>query len=224
MTSSSSGDAFFVDAIMANPRSKAFEVIRTDADEPTPPEGDSFFDEPARWRLRPLDVGVLSDDGSGGGFYIVAALHIVSDRPVADCFLDFSFPERINDYGYFIQGQRLISDYTHRFPGEIIPAIALDCFGSYETFYATLAPQIGIDVLKEGLAHCSRKQFIAQDLGYILRDEKRYREAAEMFELVVAEKEAPSCFTYAELAQLYAHLGDEKKQAKYAALYTRGRR
>ncbi len=89
-------------------------------------------------------------------------------------------------------------------------------------FYATGAPQIGIDVLKRGLAQCSRKQFIAQDLGYILRDEKRYREAADMFELVVAE-EVPSYFTYGELAQLYAHLGDGEKHAKYSALYARGR-
>jgi hypothetical protein len=221
MTPSPSCDRFFVDAIKAHPLSKAFEVIRPETDEPTQSEVD-YFDEPGRWQLRPLDVRVLSDDGSGGGFYVVAALHVVPGQPAADCFLDVSFPERINDYAYFLQGDHLIHDYTHRFPGEIIPAIAMDCFGSYEMFYATGAPQIGIDVLKQGLAQCSRKQFIAQDLGYILRDEKRYREAAEMFELVVAEEAAPSYFTYGELPQLYAHLGDEKKQAKYSALYDRG--
>jgi hypothetical protein len=180
MTRPPSGDHLFVDAIKANPLSKAFEVIRPEVDGPAQSE-----DEPGRWQLRALDLSVLSDDGSGGGFYIVAALQVVPERPVVDCFLDVSFPERINDYAYFIQGDRLIYGYTHRFPGEIIPAIAMDCFGNYEMFYARAAPEIGIDVLKRGLAQCSRKRFIAEDLGYILRDEKRYREAAEMFELVV---------------------------------------
>lgn len=135
-----------------------------------------------------MNVAVLSDDGSGGGFYVVRAMQVLPDGQVIGCLMDVSVPERINDYAYFIDNGRLRYDYTHRYPGRIIPAIAFDCFGVYDLFYVKSAPQIGIDVLRRGLNACRRKRFIAQDLGYILRDEKRYREAAEMFELVVAEE------------------------------------
>ena len=167
-----------------------------------------------------MDVAVLSDDGSGGGFFVVRALQILPGGQIVHCLMDVSFPERINDYAYFVQNARLYYDYTHRFPGKTIPAIAFDCFGLYELFYAKAAPDVGIEVLRRGLAMCNRKRYIAQDLGYILRDEKRYREAAEMFELVVAE-EVRSHYTYGELKQLYRKLGDPARAAKYQALYDR---
>jgi hypothetical protein len=221
MTRPQSGHLCFVDAIKASPQSKAFQVLIPDADDAA--QRDRFFEQPAQWQLQPLDVAVLSDDGNGGGFYIAAALHVLPSGHLDACFLDVSFPERINDYAYFIRNDHLIHDYTFRFPGEVIPAIAFDCFGQYDMFYAKSAPEIGIDVLKRGLAVSKRKRFIAQDLGYILRDEKHWREAAEMFELVVAE-EAPSYssyFMYYELAQLYEQLGDAERQAKYSVLCNR---
>jgi len=169
------------------------------------------------WRLSPLNVAVLSDDGSGGGFYIVAALQVSRNGEVNHCYMDVSFPERINDYAYFVGGNQLDYGETRQYPGKIIPAIALDCFGRYDMFYVKAAPQIGVDVLTRGLALSTRKRYVAQDLGYIFRDEKRYREAAEMFELVVGEED-PSEFIFDELAQLYEKIGDVGRQAKYAAL------
>lgn len=178
--------------------------------------------KPSIWRLQPMEVSVLSDDGSGGGFYVIRALQILPSGQTVHCLMDVSFPERINDYAYFVHNGRLRYNYTHKFPGKIIPAIAFDCFGLYELFHAETAPDIGIDALRRGLAVCPRKRFIAQDLGYILRDEKRYREAAEMFELVAAE-EVSSHYTYGELAQLYEKLGDVEREAKYRSLYDQGR-
>ena len=178
----------FVEAIGANPLSKAFRVSRHRSDDPR------------KWTLEPMDVPVLSDDGSGGGFFIVAALHVLPSGQIDPCFLDVSFPERINDYAYFVEGPRLVYGRTREYPGKIIPAIAFDCRGQYDTFYVETAPQIGIDILKNGLALAARKRYIARDLAYILRDEKHYQEAAEMFELVVIEEPGEaSSFTFDEL-------------------------
>jgi uncharacterized protein HemY len=70
-------------------------------------------------------------------------------------------------------------------------------------------------VLKRGLAASKRKHFIAEDLGYIFRDEGRYQEAAEMFQLA-ADEEVSSYFIYGELAQMYVKIGNVEKQKKYA--------
>ena len=132
--------------------------------------------------------------------------------------MDISLPERINDYAYFIDGDELRYDYPRRIGGEIIPAIAIDGFGVYELFYSKNAPELGIEVLKRGLAASKRKHFIAEDLGYIFRDEGRYQEAAEMFQLA-ADEEVSSYFIYGELAQMYGKIGEVEKQKKYAELF-----
>ena len=199
----------FVDAVKAYSHVKLFEVASQGSGDPW------------EWRLRPLDVEVLSDDDRGGGHYIVAALRVAADQAPIPCFMDMTLPERVNNHAFFIDGPNLTAIDPRRFRDRIIPATALDCFGQYETFYVESSPETGIRILKRGLEKCKRKRFIALDLAYIYRDEKRYREAAEMFELVVSE-EAPSVFIFDELAQLYKKLGDKEKQAKYQALGDRG--
>ena len=111
-----------------------------------------------------MDVAVLSDDGSDGGFYIVAALQVLPDGAINHCYMDVSFPERINDYAYFIEEGQLHYGATLPMPREkIIPAIAFDCFSVYEMFfYVEAAPEIGIGVLKRrGLRLANRKQYIS---------------------------------------------------------------
>lgn len=197
----------FLKSIAASPHTKAFRVLHPHADEPQD------------WQLEPLDVEVLSDDGQDG-FYVIAAINVLPDARADKCYMDMTLPERINDYAYFIEATQLRYDRPYKFDGEIIPAIAIDCVGVYELFYSRTAPEIGIDVLKRGLAASKRKCYIAQDLAYILRDEKRYREAAEMFQLV-ADEEPPSYFVYAELADAYAKIGDRENYKKYADLFKR---
>uniref|UniRef100_UPI00404B2401 tetratricopeptide repeat protein n=1 Tax=Flavobacterium sp. TaxID=239 RepID=UPI00404B2401 len=100
----------------------------------------------------------------------------------------------------------------------IIPAIASDCFGDYELFYAKENPQIGIDILKSGITKATNKNVVAEDLGYILRDEGRNEEAVEAFK--ISEENGPSSeYTFWELAGLYEQLGQIAKQAEYKQKY-----
>jgi hypothetical protein len=179
-------------------------------------------DDQREWEYVP-EAGEVVADADQDGFYILGAMNIRSKSDVRRCYMDISTPERINDYAYFLNGRGLRHDYPHKLAGEFIPAIAIDGFGIYELFYSKTAPDLGIEVLRRGLAASKRKHFIAEDLGYILRDEGRHREAAEMFQMAVDE-EVSSYFIYGELAELYHKLGENEKHEKYAALFKRGGR
>jgi hypothetical protein len=176
--------------------------------------------DPREWEYAP-EPGEVVVDADRDGFYVLGAMNIRSKTEVRRCYMDLSTPERINDYAYVFEGRELRYDYPRKLGGEFIPAIAIDGFGAYKLFYSKIAPELGIDVLRRGLAASKRKHFIAEDLGYILRNLGRHREAAEMFQ-VAADEEVSSCFIYGELAELYGKLGKTEKQKKYKALYERG--
>ncbi len=197
--------AKFVDAISANVHVKFFRVL------------DSGAEHPRDWQLEPLQTELLSDT-EADGYHVMKALNILPDATIHNCYIDMNLPERISDYAFILETGSLRYGLHHEFPGEIIPAVALDCFGVYELFYSKNRPQIGIDILKQGLAIARRKGYIAEDLGYILRDERRFREAAEMFKVAV-EEEPSSYFIYGELAGAYAELGDSANEKKYSAMF-----
>jgi tetratricopeptide (TPR) repeat protein len=148
------------------------------------------------------------------------ALNLLPDDTIRDCYMDINLPERISDHAFFVEDGALRFGYHHEFPGQVLPAAALDCSGVYDLFYAKQRPELGIDILKRGLAIAKRKRYIAEDLGYIFRDERRFREAAEMFKIAVEEGPS-SYFIYGELAAAYAELGDEANQKKYSAMFKR---
>jgi tetratricopeptide (TPR) repeat protein len=201
-----------IEAITQYPDINAFRRLEQDAD----------VDDPRECQYVPVPGDVVAD-ADQSEFYILGAMNILSKTDIRRCYMDVSTPERINDYAYLFDGRELHYDYSHKLGGECIPAIALDGFGVYELFHSKISPELGIEVLRRGLRACRRKRFIAHDLGYILRDEGRYREAAEMFQLA-ADEEVPSYFTYGELASLYGKLGDSEKHARYEALFERARR
>ncbi len=202
--------ATFLDAIAANPQVKFFRVL------------DSRAEHPRDWQLEPLQTELLSD-AEADGYHVMKALNLLHDGSIRECFIDMNLPERITDYAFFLQNGSLRFGYYHEFPGEILPAVALDCFGVYDLFYSKKRPQLGIDILKQGLAIAKRKSYIAEDLGYIYRDELRFREAAEMFQ--VAVEEGPSSyFIYGELAGAYAEIGDAANEEKYSAMFKALRR
>ncbi len=58
--------------------------------------------------------------------------------------------ERINDYAYFIQDNRIFKVYSHECEGDIISAVPIAGYGNYELFYSKIYPEIGINILKEG--------------------------------------------------------------------------
>lgn len=195
----------FLDAVSAYPGTKFFCVV------------DSSAEHPSGWELEALETDLLSDSDADG-LHVMKALNLLPDGSIRECYMDMNLPERINDYAFFLENGSLRFGYRHEFPGEILPAVALDCFGVYELFYSKKQPQLGIDILKRGLAIAGRKHYIAEDLGYIFRDERRFREAAEMFKIAVDE--GPSCyFIYGELAGCYAELGDSANEKKYDAMF-----
>jgi hypothetical protein len=195
-------------AITQYPKVNAFRRVARDGDDPR------------EWEYEPVTGEVLAG-ADRHGFYVLGAMNVRSKSDVRRCYMDISTPERINDFAYLVDGRELLYNYPHKLGGEFIPAIAIDGFGLYELFYSKIAPELGIDVLRRGLAASKRRHFIAQDLGYILRDEGRDREAAEAFQ-IAADEEVSSHFIYGELAELYRKLGDTEKYKKYAALFERG--
>ena len=197
--------ATFVDAVTRNPYVRFFRVV------------DSSAENPCDWELEPLQVDLLSDQESDGN-HVMKALNLLPDGAIRECYMDMNLPERISDYAFFIEDGLLHFDHPYEFPGQIIPAVALDCFGVYELYYSRERPDVGIDILRRGLAIAGRKRYIAQDLGYIFRDERRFSEAAAMFRIAVDEGPS-SYFIYAELADAYGELGDVENQQMYLAMY-----
>lgn len=197
----------FLDAMSAYPNTKFFRVA------------DSRVEHPAEWELEPLETDLLSDTDSFG-LHVMKALNLLPDESIRECYMDINLPERISDYAFVVEGSTLRFGYHQEFPGEILPAFALDCFGLYELFYLKRKPQLGIDILKRGLAIAKRKHYIAEDLGYIFRDERRFGEAVEMFK-IAAEEGASSYFIYGALAEAYAELGDSANEKKYSAMFKR---
>ncbi len=204
----------FIDAIASNPGIRFFRVVDSDTDHP----GD--------WELEPLQTDLLSDADSDG-LHVMKALNVLPDGMIRECYMDMNLPERISDYAFFVETRSLRYGYHHEFPGQIMPALALDCFGVYEMFYSRTRPEIGIDILRRGLSIATRKRWIAQDLAYIFRDERRFADAAEMFKIVVEEEPCSAeelsqsylYFIYGELASAYAEIGDAENEKKYLAIF-----
>jgi hypothetical protein len=205
-----------IELITEYPTVNAFRRIDDDDED-----DDALEWDPLRFEYTPEPGDVLTDAGRCG-FYVLGAMNILSQTDVRRCYLDVCMPERIDTFAYIFNGRELRYDYAHKLGGEIIPTIAIDGFGSYELFYSKISPGLGIDVLRRGLNASPRKRYIAQDLGYILRDEGRYRESAAMFQIAVDEG-VSSYFIYKELTELYRRIGDTEKQKHYSALFEAAR-
>lgn len=169
------------------------------------------------WQLTPIEAPALRKS-EVSEFFIVKAIQVLQDGTTRDCYMDVSLPERINDYAYFLHSEEIEFQYTHEYEGEVICAVPIDCFGDYNLFYSRIAPDVGINILTRGLDLALHKQHIAEDLGYILRDERRFAEAAKAFRVAV-DGEPTSYFIYGELANCYAELGDFATATKYFDLF-----
>ena len=170
------------------------------------------------WTIEPTNFELIPNEQ---GYFLVAAKQVYADKTV-DCYVDMTTTERISDHVFRIVDGKIIGelfyDYSQKNQNSIIPAIASDCFGIYELYYAKENPQVGIDILRNGLTKSLTKNVIAEDLGYILRDENRINEAIEAF--LISDQNIPSSeYIYFELSQLYGQVGQVDKQLEYENKY-----
>lgn len=201
-----------LDALLRHPDTPFFaryEGLEEDTDDD--------LDDPSNWEVEPIDAPILLESETSY-FFIVRAKHILPDGTIHDCYIDLMLPERVSSFVYVLDDGKLNACYHHEVAGEVICAVPIDAYGDYELFYSRIAPDCGIEILKKGLELADQKSYIAEDLGYILRDENRMAEAAEMFQLVASEGPT-SPFIYSELAACYQAIGKSDLASKYEALY-----
>ncbi|MBP6732688.1 MAG: hypothetical protein KA149_11550 [Chitinophagales bacterium] len=169
------------------------------------------------WTIIPTDLKVIPEDEE---IYYVKAKQVYPNATV-DCFLSIITPERIAETVLKLNSDNVILESMHDQANSVIPAVASDCYGNYEMYYAKENPQIGINILKNGLHLSNTKYAIAEDLGYILRDENRTEEAIEAFK--ISESVGPSSeYTFLELSGLYEKLGHKEKQIEYERKFRNG--
>ena len=167
------------------------------------------------WTIEATDFEFIPEEEN---YYIIKAFE-VSENNKTDCYIGIMAPERIAEIVIKQNsvGQTEVESIYDQ-EKSIIPAIASDCFGDYELFYAKENPQIGIEILRNGLCQATNKNVVAEDIGYIFRDEGRIEEAIEAFK--ISEENGPSSeYTFWELAGLYEQLGQTDKQKEYKQKY-----
>ena len=172
-------------------------------------------DNELNWTVEPTDYELIPEEEN---YYFVKAYE-VSQNGKTDCYIGVMTPERIAEVviKQNSNGQTEIESIYDQ-EKSIIPTIASDCFGDYELFYSKENPQLGIDILKSAITKATNKNVVAEDLGYILRDEGRVKEAIEAFK--ISEENGPSSeYTFLELAGLYEQLGQLDKQTEYRQKY-----
>jgi hypothetical protein len=144
-----------------------FDVINDDSENPL------------EWEIN-TRIGKLIPDTEA--HCIVRAKMIDANKVVTDCLINISLPERIVDFVIYKYDNELICKQLYELQdSDVIPAIASEAIGVYELYYSKNRPDIGINILKQGLKVASNPSVIAEDLGYILRDENRYKEAIDAF-------------------------------------------
>ena len=164
------------------------------------------------WSIEPTDFELIPEEENT---YFVKAFKIEAEKTI-DCYIQVDIPERIAEIAIIKNwlGQTVaknISDIKQ----SVIPAVASDCFGDYELYYAKENPHIGLSVLHKGLEIATNKNVVGEDLGYILRDEGKYEEAIKAFK--ISEENGPSSeYIYLELSRLFQELGHESEQIQYA--------
>ncbi len=177
---------------------------------------DSSDDDFLNWSIQPVNTPTLCESD---GFFLLKGFVIREAKRVEPCFLDLVMPERISDFVYVREGPSVTRCYHHELTGaNVVPAVAVEGFGNYELFYSKIDPEVGIDVLRKGLALAGNKSVIAEDLGYILRDENRPEEAIEAF--TGAIQNGPSTeFIFIERARLLDATGrNAEAEADWIAL------
>lgn len=182
---------------------KIFEVVDSDLTG-------NYLD----WNLVPLPGPTLAREhtlsGLADGYFILEGQLVRSGGDVEKAYIDVGLPEREIDWHFLMKNDGIVRGRGTLIPGaQIIPAVGIEKFGAYDQYYVKGHAEIGLNVLREGLANAKLKWPIAGDLAYILRDEKRYREAIEAFSIVISNGNPTDYYPYAERAMLFDRIGDQ---------------
>lgn len=185
----------------------------------TASDGYFYSEDFLNWDIDQIEAEILAAEYVRGGildgYFILKGTFIPREGETQPCYVGVSMPERISGRVYFKANGKLIEGQSYGFNGlrgKAIPIVAIDGFGNYELFYSRKNPGIGLKVLSDGLKLAKRKAYIACDMAYILRDEKRYREAVEAFSIVIGEG-ATDEYPYKERAALLEKIGDAEGAA-----------
>lgn len=169
------------------------------------------YDNELNWVIQPTNHALIP---AQEGHYFVKAIE-VSKKNTSECYMEFKTPERITGWVVKenVNGLPYVGNIYHQ-KNTIIPAIACDFPGFYDIYSAKENPQIGIDVLRNGLKKATNKSAVAEELGYLLIDDDRIEEAIEAFK--ISEENKPTTrYIFFELAKLYAKQGELEKSAEY---------
>ena len=188
-----------INTIEANPECGIFEILNSDNDNPL------------EWEIKPTTLQLIPN---GQGHYLTKAYRIEKNGVYKFAYVDVNTPERIIDYVIYDLKKPSYSYAYDSINIEVIPAVASDCFGSYEVYYSRNNPDLSIEVLEQGLKLSKEKNVIAQDLGYILSDEDRLKEALKYF-LISEENGVSSEYILEEIERIYRNLGRNEKADEY---------
>jgi tetratricopeptide (TPR) repeat protein len=172
-------------------------------------EIEDWIVEKTKYQLIPESNEDLYD-----AYFVVKGFLLHGINKIEECYIDLCIPERISEFVFRNRNNIFTVENAIESNLKAIPAVASERFGDYELYYCPENPETGINVLKTGLALSMNKYAVAQDLGYIFRDENRIEEAIEMFKISV-EYDPSSEYTYLELADLYSQLNLKEEELKY---------
>ena len=193
------------------PTSELIDIIGNNSDCGIYEILNSESENPIEWTIKPTTLQIIP---KGEGHYLVKAYRIEKTGIYNSAYINVSTPERIVDFVIYNLEKPKFSYAYGSIDIEVIPAIASDCFGSYEVYYSRYNPELSVKVLKEGLEKSKEKNVIAEDLGYILSDENRHKEALNYF-LISEKNGASSEFIIEEIENIYRTLGNIEKAEYY---------
>lgn len=188
-----------IDTIKKYPDCKIFNINNSDDENSL------------KWKIQPTSLQIIPDEE---GHFLVKAKIIDNQQLEESGYINLSTPERIADYVIYNFNNPQFDNIYELKGKDVIPTVASDCFGLYELYYSKNNPDIGIEILKSGLDKSHQKNVIAEDLGYILRDENRLEEALEYF-LISEQNEPSSEYIYSEIEGIYHSLGNDEKAEEY---------
>ena len=146
------------------------------------------------WEVLPIVSPTLSTESAPecllDGLFILKAYLMGSDGRKEDCYLEVSMPEVITGDVYVEEHGRAVQiadrEY-HDVTSTVIPAVAIEKQLNEDMYYHKDDPEVGLEVLRNGLAQATTRWPIAHAMATILRCEKRFVEAQEAYTLAIAE-------------------------------------